>query len=430
MPLMPSHVLGIWGRGLLTAAVVGGGAYALARGLSRRRVVWEAVEEIPGSARAEETEGSRWAGREARRVEWTTGREVRRVERRVPVGWNRATAEVAVGLGLLALSVGGGRRLALLRREASGDDPDGGRCEEVRQIRRPDGTVLNVEMCGPPDAPPMVLIHGWGSDGTEWKYARRALGGRYRLIVWDLPGLGRSTVPPNNDFGIDRMAEDLDAVLDLAGGRPALLVGHSIGGMIILAYCRRHPEALGPRVSGLVLAHTTYIDPMRTTKDRALLTPLQAPVLVPLCHLMIALAPLVWALNWLSYFNGSMQRSNSRWTFCGGETREQLDWISRFLPKAWPAVVARGMLGMFRFDETATLPTITVPTLVIMGDRDETTEPDASRVMADRIPGAELAVLSPAKHMGLIEHHARWAEIVDRFAQGTARREPAAEAGG
>ena len=61
---------------------------------------------------------------------------------------------------------------------------------------------------------------------------------------------------------------------------------------------------------------------------------------------------------------------------------------------------------MLRYDATATLPTIGVPVLIVAGDQDTTTLPDASAFMQASIPGAQLTTLAPAKHQGLLEHHA------------------------
>ncbi|MBA3575779.1 MAG: cobyrinate a,c-diamide synthase, partial [Pseudonocardiales bacterium] len=72
---------------------------------------------------------------------------------------------------------------------------------------------------------------------------------------------------------------DLDAVVALAGNAPVVLLGHSIGGMISLTYCKLFPESVGPRVSGLVLVHTTPTNPVRTTKNAGLYTALQKPVI-------------------------------------------------------------------------------------------------------------------------------------------------------
>ena len=260
------------------------------------------------------------------------------------------------------------------------------------------------------------MTHGWGADSTEWFYQKRHLADRFRLIVWDEPGLGLSKKPDNNDYRLENLAADLDAVLALAGDRPAVLVGHSIGGMITLTFCKVFPEALGRRVAGLVLVHTTYTNPVRTTKMAALYTAIEKPVLVPLMYLTIALWPLVWLMNWMSYLNGSAHRSTHKPSFAGTETRGQLDFAARFMPHARPDVLARGMLGMIDYDATATLATIGVPTLVVVGDQDTTTLPEASEFMARNVPGAELATLSPARHMGLIEHHERFDRLVAEFA--------------
>jgi hypothetical protein len=65
----------------------------------------------------------------------------------------------------------------------------------ISQLSRPDGSQLRVECHGREDAPPIILTRGWGANSTEWDYLKKELSGEFRLIVWDLPGLGRSTRP-------------------------------------------------------------------------------------------------------------------------------------------------------------------------------------------------------------------------------------------
>jgi pimeloyl-ACP methyl ester carboxylesterase len=201
----------------------------------------------------------------------------------------------------------------------------------------------------------------------------------------------------------------------VAGGRPAVLVGHSIGGMISLTHAKLFPEAWGTRVCGLVLVHTTYTNPVRTTSMAGLKTALQKPLIEPLLHLTIALSPLVRVMNKLSYWNGSAHRSSEKSGFSGNETRGQLDFVASYTPRTSPAVLARGMFGMLRYDATDVLRTITSPTLVVAGDRDPVCKPEASERMRADIPAAELLTLSPAKHEGLIEHHGPFAEAVRSF---------------
>lgn len=234
----------------------------------------------------------------------------------------------------------------------------------------------------------------------------------FQIVTWDLPGLGKSTRPSDRNFGLDRLAENLKAVLSLTQGRPSILLGHSIGGMITLTFCRLFPESLGSTVNGLVLTHTTPTNPVRTTSGAAFLTAIEKPVLVPLMYLTIALSPLVRVMNWLSYLNGSAHLSNRFSSFGGSPPWSKVEFAKHFQPLAPPAVLARGMLAMMKYDAKEILARITVPTLVVSGDRDTTTKPEASGEIRAGIPNANLVELSPAKHLGLIEHDQEYAEAI------------------
>jgi pimeloyl-ACP methyl ester carboxylesterase len=270
-------------------------------------------------------------------------------------------------------------------------------------------------MYGLPEAPPLLVTHGWGVTSAQWYYLLQEVGERYRLVLWDLPGLGHSTRPTPPDYSLDMMARALDTILTFLGPRPVVLVGHSLGGMILLTLCRLFPATLAHRVAGMVLAHTTYTNPVRTTAKHRLYSTLQKPVLEPLLHLAIWLSPVLWLLNVLSYLNGSAHHSTARQSFAGTQTRQQVQFVTRCLLHTSPAVLARGMLGMLRYEATTTLATIEVPVLLVAGDQDTTTVPAASTFMRAAIPGAQLTTLTPAKHQGLLEHHAQFAQAVMAF---------------
>ena len=85
------------------------------------------------------------------------------------------------------------------------DEPRDERTGEVHRIPRPDGSELQVECYGPADAPPVILTHGWGANSTEWYYPKKHLADRFRLIVWDEPGLGLSKKPDNNDYRLEKL---------------------------------------------------------------------------------------------------------------------------------------------------------------------------------------------------------------------------------
>jgi len=374
-----------------------------------------------------------YAGHEWYRRAWGYDFERQRSYFDPHLGLNFPTLLLAGAVGLLVWALLGRLLIRALfnfwsqAKGANGSLPlpgPAGQGAVASRLARPDGSELQVERYGPQDAPTIILTHGWGADRSEWDYLRRDLGNRFQLIVWDLPGLGRSRQPANRNYGLENLAGDLHAVLALAGQQPAVLLGHSIGGMITLTFCGLFPHELGTRVAGLALVQTTYTNPVRTTTLAGLLTALEQPVLVPLLGLTIGLAPLVWLMNQLSYLNGSAHLSTLQSGFAGSETWEQVERMSRLGVNAWPAVLARGMLGMLRYDATATLKTIAVPTLVIAGDRDPVCKPEASDRMRQDIVGSQRLVLSPAKHMGLIEHHQGFAEGVVQFARACVQPEP------
>jgi pimeloyl-ACP methyl ester carboxylesterase len=387
--MIPIFILQTWLLGLLSLGVVGGAIY-LAYAWQQRSWGWDPVLQ-----------------------QWVFAPDF---------GWNQETMLFAAAIILTLAAFAGGLIVkAILRLTKPGKvdaDSDARKTPTPRshqRLRRPNGSELQVEFYGPEDGIPIILTHGWGLDSREWNYLKKELSDRFRLIVWDEPGLGKSTRPTNRDYNLENLARDLQAVLALAGDKPAILLGHSIGGMITLTFCDLFPALLGSRVIGLVLTHTTPTNPVRTTSGGGFFTAIEKPVLVPLMYLTIALSPFVWLMTWLSYLNGSAHLSTKQSSFAGTETWEQIDFFTSFQPQASPAVMARGMLGMMRYNATQVLARIPVPTLVVAGDRDGVTKPEASERIHAGIPGARLVTLAPAKHLGLIEHHTRYADLVREF---------------
>ncbi|MFD3503249.1 alpha/beta fold hydrolase [Streptomyces sp. NPDC058678] len=94
---------------------------------------------------------------------------------------------------------------------------------------------------GPVDAPALLLSHGWGGDGREWSAHAETLADRFRVIVPDLRGHGRSEVPEQGNTPMD-MADDLAALVEILGCGPVVAVGHSMGGQVVNLLAVRHPE--------------------------------------------------------------------------------------------------------------------------------------------------------------------------------------------
>ncbi|MER5790752.1 alpha/beta hydrolase [Streptomyces sp. NPDC001980] len=102
-----------------------------------------------------------------------------------------------------------------------------------------DGARLHVEVHGPEDAPPVVLAHGWTCSTAFWAAQTRELAVDHRVIAYDQRGHGRSPASPA--CTTQALADDLEAVLTqtLARGERAVIVGHSMGGMTVMAASAR-----------------------------------------------------------------------------------------------------------------------------------------------------------------------------------------------
>jgi pimeloyl-ACP methyl ester carboxylesterase len=123
-----------------------------------------------------------------------------------------------------------------------------------------DGTSLHVEVHGPDraDVPTVVLIHGWTCTLTCWGPVIRSLRGQLRIIAYDQRGHGASDPTGPGPCDTSMLADDLTAVLRqaLPPGQTAVLAGHSMGGMTIIAAADR-PE-VRERASGVLLASTGF----------------------------------------------------------------------------------------------------------------------------------------------------------------------------
>ena len=396
--MLPLSVLRVWGLGLFSWLLLAAAAYLL----------YEYADGVSPPADPEAV-----AVRQDGRVEVDEARlePAASSERDTQGGW----PYLAIGLALLGISFGGFLPVLPLLGKPKLDEPTAERTGRVQYVDRPDGCRLRVEIYGAESGPTVVLTHGWSLNSTAWYYVKRQFSGRYRIVVWDLPGLGLSTAPRNGDFRIEKMADDLHAVIaTVSPDRPVVLVGHSIGGMITQTFCRVYAAELHSRVAGVVLLHTTYTNPLRTAWLAPLWTALEKPVIVPLNHLTIWLAPLAWLSNWMSYMNGSLHIVSRFTSFAGDQTMGQVNYAAKLAAVHWPGVLGRGNLAMLEFDEQRSLPRLDVPTLVVGGEHDRMTTREASDRL-DQLIAASAETTIPAGHLGLWEKNEQLADVFREF---------------
>lgn len=231
--------------------------------------------------------------------------------------------------------------------------------------------------------------------------------------------VGLSKRPPDGKVCIDNFAQDLAAVIRFSGSKPVTLVGHSIGGMVIQTLARDTRRFFADRVSGVVLLHTTYTNPLKTMILSGLAQAIRWPILEPVFRISIILTPIVWLSSWQSYLSGSKHLA-LRLGFGKWVTRSQLDHIALMMTRNSPAVSSRGDLAMFRWDSGEALRGTQIPLLIICGSADIVTKPSASQHIADAAPYSELEIIAGGNHMTPLELADDYNRRIDQFATSNA----------
>ena len=234
---------------------------------------------------------------------------------------------------------------------------------------------LHYETLGRKDAPPILLIMGMGFSSRAWGPLPERLAGRYRVIIFDNRGAGRSS-SSGLGFGVKEMADDAAAVLDAAGAASAFVFGISMGGMVALELALRHPV----RVKAMALG-ATFAGWLRSRKPSLLTT---SDVLVG------GLLSRLGAHRMLSRALVSREMAK--------RDPKKLGAFIANGERVNPLVLLQQMAAVTLHASTARLSALRVPTLVLSGDRDRLVPEENSRRLAELIPGARFVLLPGAGH--------------------------------
>lgn len=236
----------------------------------------------------------------------------------------------------------------------------------------------------------VTLVHGVGSSLESWDGIVPALGGRHRVLRYDLRGHGRSGKPAG-PYALADFVEDLRALVDRDGARETRLVGFSFGGMIAQAFTLRHPEM----VSRLVLISAV-----------AGRTPAQRVALRERADALVSEGP-----------GRTVDAAIERWF-----TPEFRTAHPEVVAQQRARVLANDVVGYpaaYRvFAETdllGELAGIRCPTLVVTGEHDTGSTPEMARLMHERIAGSRLVILPRFRHSLLLEAAAEVAELLRAF---------------
>ncbi|MCP4327234.1 MAG: alpha/beta fold hydrolase [Alphaproteobacteria bacterium] len=240
------------------------------------------------------------------------------------------------------------------------------------------GTTIDCEFTIEGSGPPLLLIHGIGAARDAWRFMVPALSEHFTVVTYDLRGHGTSPLPVG-EFGLDELVDDLERVRERAGIERAHIAGHSLGGMIGPAYARRYPR----RVLSLALLSTAA---GRSEEDsarvRAVVRAMEEDGIAPTLDTLV-----------------------DRW-FTDDFIDRKADIVARRLKQvlATDAAVFMNVFRIYAGTEMAPwLHEIEARSLVLTGELDGGCNPRLNRFIADRLPDAELVILSNLKHAILLE---------------------------
>ncbi|GAA1815818.1 alpha/beta hydrolase [Planosporangium flavigriseum] len=303
----------------------------------------------------------------------------------------------------------------LVRRSRRQDDPFASEpfgklaCDEELTVTRPDGVDLHVELLksetGPDDLT-VVFVHGFCLDMGTFHFQRRAFEGRYRMVFYDQPGHGRSGRLEEGEYTLESLADGLAAVIEATAptGR-IVLVGHSMGGMTIMALAEKNVRLFAERVAGVALISTsagnldkvTFGLPEVVAKFRHPLMPLvrnAGKITVAMVdRARKASTDLAWLLT-RRYGFGTEYPSPAL-----------VSYVERMNSATSAEVIARYVRTLYTHARLLALAALrTVPVLIVCGDVDLLTPLAHSHEICEALPGSELVVVENGGHVALLEH--------------------------
>ena len=273
----------------------------------------------------------------------------------------------------------------------------------ARTVATTDGVDLHVEEHGPADAAvTVVFAHGYTQSSRLWDgTVRELLAARsdLRAVVYDHRGHGRSGRATKETATLEQLGRDLHAVLDaVAPSGPVVLVGHSMGGMTLMALAEAHPELFGDRIVGVGFVGTSSggLDAVGWGLPR------------PVVPLFKKLLPVVNEAAWKAELKGR-PRKQIAWfeafvNFASGADPADVQTVLE-VQRACSAETVHFFLATFSdHDRAEALAAIgDLPALVVVGEDDRLCPVAHSRAVADALPQARLVVYPGAGHMVHLE---------------------------
>jgi pimeloyl-ACP methyl ester carboxylesterase len=285
-----------------------------------------------------------------------------------------------------------------------------------------------------PNSPTFVFLPGFCLNMDAWHFQRLNLRGGVRCVFYDQRGHGRSGRGKADRSTMAQLIADLRTVIEeTTPDGPVVLVGHSLGGMVVMSYAAAHPEEFGSRIVGAALVATS---PGRLAEMTLGLPP---AVVKSLWRFSPGVVELVANRPVLIARGMGADRDIGLWvtrrlSFGRNDVDPELARFAGEMLNSTPLDVFGEFFGEFsRYDQEIALPVLrAVPTLIVAGDKDVLTPVSHSRRMVEAVPEAELCVVPNAGHLVMLEHpeevNGALRRLLERVRVTTYRSAPIGEA--
>lgn len=317
-------------------------------------------------------------------------------------------AALGVGVGAAAASAALLERRAVRRARAQvgdGEDADFVPPVTERTIETDDGAEIHVLERG--QGPPIVLLHGITLAARIWGYQLHDLSATHRVVAIDQRGHGRSSAG-REPADLTRLGSDLLAVLEAMDLRQAIVVGHSMGGMVVLRLLADRPEVLSERVAGVGLVATSG-GPLGRLPYWELLARTVARLLALRLHRVDGVGRGLLPPGDLSYLI-------ARTSFGSSPRPAHVELTRAIIDDTSAAVVAQLLAEVMTIDLCRHLGAVDSQAAVVVGSRDALTPPWYARRLVEALREAELLTLSGCGHMVMLERREELADAIGRFA--------------
>jgi pimeloyl-ACP methyl ester carboxylesterase len=327
------------------------------------------------------------------------------------VKWKNAALLGAAGAAVGLAAVGAvnlwGRRVRSIRDELRDDPLNPPEDVEHVYFDTVDDGVLHVVVTGA--GPPVVLLHGVTLQWWVWSAVIRLLRSDHRVIAWDMRGHGESKAGTRG-VTLEACADDLAQILIELEATDAVVVGHSMGGMVLGRFVIQNHEVAHSRVRGLVFLATSAA-PASIAGLRGGMAAL-ASLAEPLARRDVRRSRTSYPWK-----DTNVSAALARTAFGRNATARMVDDTRLMIAATPSATLAEAASSIAAHDVRAELASVDLPTVVVVGSLDALTPPPHARALAEVVSGSELRVLRGVGHQVMQEDPAAIEAAIDHFDQ-------------